>query len=422
MTTHQQTTDCASDPGVPGDGNPESEGRLAEWREKLGANPTVLALSFARLGDGVGNSLLLIALPLYVAEVGVGLDLPTSVAVGILVSLFGFTNVLAQPLGAVLVDRIGHRKRWIEAGLFLMGIGTVAFLFADSYGELLGIRAFQALGFALTLPASMALITATTHRLNRGGAMGVFATFRMLGFAVGPLLAGWLHVTYGFDAVFTVGAVTILAGVVCVEWWVDEPGEAPAASERFEFFDAELLTGGILALGIATFVMAAAISMMTTLENEFNERLQQTALGFGLAFSSLTATRLVVQVPLGSLSDRIGRRPIIVAGLLLLAPATAWLGWVGSTLELTLARLLQGVATAAVAAPAFALAGDLSTEGGVGRQLSVLTAGFAAGIGVGPLLAGLLAVVGFALPFAVGGGLCLAAALLVQRVVPETVG
>lgn len=406
----------ASDPSRDRADRPDS------LRERLGANPTVLALSVARLGDGVGNSLLLVALPLYVVEVGVGLDLPSSVAVGILVSLFGLANVFAQPLGAVLVDRFGHRKRWIEAGLVVMGVGTVAFLFADSYASLLGIRAFQALGFALTLPASMALITATTHRLNRGGAMGVFATFRMLGFAVGPLLAGWLHVTYGFDAVFGVGAVTILAGVVCVEAWVEEPETAPAPGGRFAFFDRELLTRGIVVLGVATFAMATAISMMTTLENEFNERLQQTALGFGLAFSSLTATRLLVQVPLGSLSDRIGRRPIIVVGLLLLAPATALLGWVGSTLELTLARLLQGVATAAVAAPAFALAGDLSTEGGVGRQLSVLTAGFAAGIGVGPLLAGVLAVVSFELPFAVGGVLCLGAAVLVQRIVPETVG
>lgn len=409
---------------------PEEATETAEVRpaeepflERLGANRTVLALSFARLGDGVGNSLLLIALPLYVAEIGGGWGLPSTIAVGILVSLFGLTNVVAQPLGATLVDRYGHRKQWIEIGLAVMGLGTVAFLFSDSYGSLLGIRAFQALGFALTLPASMALITASTHRLNRGGAMGVFATFRMAGFAVGPLLAGWLHVTYGFDAVFLAGAVTILAGVGCVQLWVDEPDTSGSgATGRFEFFDLELLSGGILALGAATFVMATAISMMTTLENEFNARLQQTALGFGLAFSSLTATRLLVQVPIGSLSDRIGRRPIIVVGLLLLAPATALLGFVTSTMQLTLVRLFQGLATAAVAAPAFALAGDLSTEGGVGRQLSVLTAGFAAGIGIGPLLAGLLAVVGFAIPFVVGGVLCLAAALLVQRAVPRTVG
>lgn len=407
----------------PADGGGDPDSWAAGLRDRLGANRTVLGLSLARLGDGVGNSLLLIALPLYVAEVAAGSTWSRSVLVGILVSLFGLANVVAQPVAATLVDRLGHRKRWIQAGLVVMGLGTAAFLFARSYPALLGIRAFQAVGFALTLPASMALITATTERRNRGGAMGVFATFRMLGFAVGPLLGGWLHVAHGFDAVFLVGAATILSATLFVEAWVEEPEPARTeeTSRRYRFFDPELMTGDIVSLGAATLVMAAAISMMTTLENEFNARLDQTALAFGVAFSALTVTRLVFQVPLGSLSDRIGRKPLVIAGLVLLAPATAWLGVVETTMELTGARLVQGLATAAIASPAFALAGDLSTEHGVGRQLSVLTMGFALGLAVGPLLAGLLAVVDFRLPFAVGGATTLAAAVLVGVRVEDTV-
>lgn len=452
--------------GAPSGREGSGDGGDGAWidglRDRLGANPTVMALSLARLGDGVGNSLLLIALPLYVAEVAGPSAWSRSVLVGVLVSLFGLANVAAQPVAATLVDRVGHRKRWIQAGLAVMGVGTAAFLFASSYPALLGIRAFQAVGFALTLPASMALITVTTERRNRGGAMGIFATFRMVGFAVGPLLGGWLHVVHGFDAVFLVGAATILSAILFVEAWVEEPAEggrgiegsadpgpeagsrdaaddldeegpgsgdgsgegedpAGAASRRYRFFDRELMTGDILSLGAATLVMATAISMMTTLENEFNARLNQTALGFGVAFSALTITRLVFQVPLGSLSDRIGRKPLVIAGLVLLAPATAWLGVVESTLELTGARLVQGLATAGVASPAFALAGDLSSEHGVGRQLSVLTMGFALGLAVGPLLAGLLAVVDFRLPFLVGGAMTLAAAALVGVRVEDTV-
>ena len=84
-------------------------------------------------------------------------------------------------------------------------------------------------------------------------------------------------------------------------------------------------------------------------------------------------------------------------------------------------RLGQGLATAAIAAPAFALAGDLSRKGGEGRQMSVLTLGFALGIAVGPLLGGLLGVLGLAIPFVVGGVLALVAAGVVVKWVPETV-
>ncbi|MEJ2364615.1 MAG: MFS transporter, partial [Deltaproteobacteria bacterium] len=86
-----------------------------------------------------------------------------------------------------------------------------------------------------------------------------------------------------------------------------------------------------------------------------------------------------------------------------------------------LTRLFQGVASACIAAPAFAVVADLSQSGGEGRQMSVITMGFGLGLAAGPLLAGLLAVLFFELPFLVGGLMSLAAALIVLRYMPETV-
>jgi len=145
------------------------------------------------------------------------------------------------------------------------------------------------------------------------------------------------------------------------------------------------------------------------------------ALGFGVAFSALMVSRLVFQVPLGRLSDIIGRKPLVVSGLLLMAPATALLGEAGSHMQLVAIRLLQGVAAAGIAAPAIAAAGDLARPGGEGRQLSIVTMGFSLGIAVGPLMAGLLAAVSFELPFLIGGVMSLAGALVVLRYMPETV-
>jgi MFS family permease len=149
--------------------------------------------------------------------------------------------------------------------------------------------------------------------------------------------------------------------------------------------------------------------------------LQQTSFAFSVAFSALMVSRLLSQIPLGHLSDRIGRKPLIIAGLLLMAPTTALLGEVTSTFQLTGLRLIQGLASAGIAAPAFALAADLARKGGEGRQMSVITMGFGLGIAVGPLIAGVLAVVSFELPFLIGGGLALVGAWIVHRHVPETI-
>jgi MFS family permease len=410
--------------------------RLAE---SLGANRTVLALSVARMGDAVGNSILFIVLPLYVpllpAET---FRLPETVRVGILLSLFGLVSAFFQPLVGALSDRVGRRKVFIQAGLALMGLGTLAFLAAHQFRELLLLRAVQGVGVALTIPASLALMTVASRHETRGGAMGIYTSARMVGFASGPLIGGFFLERYGFGAAFYAGAGAILLAFVLVQLWVREPSRRPvrpaapgsfldeaaaAAVETapFRVFDRALLSSGILGVGFATFSMASAFSLMVALEKQFNERLHETAIGFGAAFSALMVSRLVFQIPLGHGSDRWGRKPFVMGGLLLMAPATASLGWVSSTVQLVGARLVQGVASAAIAAPAFALAADLSRGGGEGRQMAVVTTSFGLGVALGPLLAGVLATVSFELPFLVGAAMSLAGAWVVHRWVPETV-
>ncbi|MCA9873122.1 MAG: MFS transporter [Anaerolineales bacterium] len=398
---------------------------ISELSRRLGVNRIVLALSAARLADALGNSILFIIIPLYVAKLPAPwFPFPESVRVGLLISLYGFFIAVLQPVMGALADRYGRFKLFIQLGLVTMGIATLAFVFASRFVDLLLLRALQGVGVSLTVPASLALMAIATEKETRGGSMGVFSSMRMVGFAIGPLLGGYLHVHYGFDTAFLLGAAAIFLGMLLVHFLVREPETAVSSSTapaKFQIIDRKLWTVGMIGLGLATFIMAADFSMMTTLENEFNQRLTQTAVGFGLAFSALMVSRLIFQIPLGRWSDRIGRKPLIIGGMLLLAPSTLMLGLAGTTLQLTGYRLLQGLASAAVAAPAFALAADISHQGGEGRQLSVITMGFGLGIAVGPLVAGLLAVIFFELPFLVGGLFSLLGAWIVYQYVPESV-
>jgi MFS family permease len=392
--------------------------------KSIGVNRAVFALSLARMADAMGNSILFIIIPLYVAKLPeIYFNLPLPVLVGLLISLYGFVNSALQPLMGALSDRLGRRKILIQLGLSLVGIGTLTFIFAQRFIDLLVLRTLQGVGVAITIPASMALMAVITEKETRGGSMGFYSTMRILGFCLGPLIGGFLQVHFGFNAAFYAGAGFSFLAMLLVQLWVhDAPvAKKAAVTKKFQIIDPSLLSAGILSAGLATFVMANGFSMVTTLENEFNARLDMTALGFGVAFSVLMVGRLVFQIPLGRLSDFIGRKPLVVLGLLLMAPATALLGEVNDMPQLILTRLFQGIASACIAAPAFAVAADLSQVGGEGRQMSVITMGFGLGLAAGPLLAGLLAVLFFELPFLVGGLMSLAAALIVLRYMPETV-
>jgi len=397
---------------------------IVEKLERIGGNRVVIALSAARLGDAIGNSILFIVLPIFVSKLPAPwIPFPETVRVGLLIAMFGLVNSILQPFAGALIDRIGRRKPFILGGLALMATATLGFVLVGRFTDLLLMRSLQGIGVALTIPAALALMASSSQKETRGGSMGIYTTSRMVGFATGPLLGGALYDKFGFNAAFFAGTAFIVAAIILVQLWIQEEPPAPAQKDpgKFRIIDSSLLSAGIVGVAFATFVMASGFTMMSALENQFNERLGMSAFVFSIAFSALLFSRIFTQVPLGRLSDRIGRKPIIVAGLVLLAPATALLGYAANVTQLTILRLLQGLGSAAVAAPAFAVAADLAQTGGEGRQMSIITMGFGLGIALGPLLAGVLAVYSFVLPFIVGGVLSLAGAWIVYKYVPETI-
>jgi MFS family permease len=342
------------------------------------------------------------------------------VEAAMLISIYGLFNAVSQPFFAALSDRMNRRKLFIQIGLVVMGLSTLGFIPAGRFSDLLVLRAVQGIGVALTIPTSVALLTIGTDRMHRGGAMGVYTTARMSGFALGPLIGGWAYDRLGSHLTFYIAAGFIGLAIVLVQALVkDAAGEKKAVP--FTCINRKFIEPGILGAGLATFMMAGAFSMMTPLEQEFNSRLHETALEFGIAFSALIVSRVVLQIPMGKLSDRFGRKPFIITGMIVMAVSTALLGVAETTHQLIWYRVLQGIGAAGIVAPALALAGDLAKAGEEGRKLSIPTMGFGCGIAVGPLIAGILAKSDFELPFLCAGAMIMLGAWVLFRCLPETV-
>jgi MFS family permease len=408
------------------DGQDNQEAGASSWMQRLtdaaggiGANRAVLALTLGRMGDGIGNSVLFIVVPLYVATLPAP-NVPFSQAVrtGILLSWFGLINGVVQPLAGAVIDRVGRRKPFVVGGLLLLAAGSISYVFVNEYWQMLLSRTAQGLGAAFTVPATLALMADASQRGTRGGSMGIFTTGRVLALGIGPLIGGALNESLGFSSVFYTSTGFVLIGALLVQLWVNDIRVSVDEIELPSF--GSQLSVPILALGFATFSMATAFTMITSLEKQFNERLQGTALSFGLAFSALMFSRMLLQIPMGRWSDRGRRRPFVIAGLLLMAASTAPLGYVTANWQLILLRVLQGVASAGIAAPVFALAADMTRTGGEGRHMSIVTMGFGFGIALGTLIGGVGYEVSFQFPFLLGGGLAAFAAGMVFWLVPSS--
>lgn len=394
----------------------------------------VMALAIARMADALGNSFLVIVLPLYVASgfvTGDTFGLSQPMIAGLVLALFGIASSLAQPFAGRLSDLAGKRRAFVVGGLLVFMVSNLGFIWAENYVLLFALRVLQGTAAAFTITASLALVNEVSRMDSRGGNMGVYNSFRLVGFGAGPLLASLIieggpyaipgtgAEATGFEVTFLIAALAAFISVVLVLYIVEDPEETSPSDRRFNIAvrdaSGDRFLDPIFALGLATLVMASCLALLSTLEPQVNERLGQGPILFAVEFVALILTLALVQPFVGRLTDRYGRKSFVVYGLIALVPTTLMQGFVVEPWQMIGARMLQGVAGACVFAPALALGGDLADRGASGAQLSVLTVSFGLGIAAGQILAGS----GFFVPFAVGAVLALVGAAVVRSEVIE---
>ena len=280
--------------------------------------------------------------------------------------------------GAALGDRFGRRKLY-AAGMALFAAASAASALAPDVGWLIAARAVQGAGSALIMPLGLALLSAAFPPEKRGAAIGIFSAITGLAVASGPLVGGaiveglawqwifWINVpiglisipfvlrkideSFGSDTSLDIrGLALITAGALAIVWGLVRGNQAGWDSVEVI---ASLIVGALLVAGFIAWERRAREPMLPmrffrnrafTAGNAaifltvaalfgavfFYAQLLQTALGYGPLGTGLrllpwTATFMTVAPIAGALADKIGERPLMVAGLSLQAVGMAWL-------------------------------------------------------------------------------------------------
>jgi EmrB/QacA subfamily drug resistance transporter len=316
------------------------------------------------------------------------------------VNAYGIAFAAGIITAAALGDRFG-RQRVFVGGLALFTLASGACALAPNVTALIAARTVQGLGAALVLPLSLTILTTAFPPERRGMIVGVYGGLAGLAVALGPIVGGaitegidwhwifWLNVPIGVAAVVLgmrrlpeshgaperldlPGVALVTAGVIAFVWALTRANDVGWASTEIV---------GTLALGcllVAAFLWREhrtaepmvplrlfarrefAVGNLTTyllngatfaaaffVTEEFQLGRGYSPLGTGLRLLPFFATPMLVAPLAGALSDRIGRRPVMVIGLTLQALGFVWVAARGSLgtswIELDIALLVAGI-------------------------------------------------------------------------------
>lgn len=292
-------------------------------------------------------------------------------------------SVLVRIASGLIADRSRRPKEVATAGYGFSALCRIGLLLVGRSG--LGISAvvlLDRIGKGIRTSPRDAMIAASVPSENLGTAFGVHRAMDTAGAMLGPLLAaGLLALTPGsYDVVFIVSFCFAIVGVAVIGLLVESPAaivpaeDSPPASSKVVF---QLLARP----GFRILVLISSALALTTLSDSFifltlQRRFSLSLSLFPLLYVGIALVYMVLAIPVGRLADRLGRRPIFVAGYGLLALVYALLLLPNLPQTMSLGILfLMGFYYAATDGVLAALASAILPEQWRTTGLAILTTG-----------------------------------------------
>jgi MFS family permease len=285
----------------------------AGWRNGLTRN--VVILGFVSLLNDAASEMIYPLLPVFLTAVlGAG-----PAAIGIIEGVAESTAALLKLYSGYLSDRVKKRKGWIVAGYAISNVVRPLIAFAQSWVHVLVLRFTDRVGKGLRTSPRDAMIADSTPMESRGLAYGFHRAMDHSGAIIGPLLAtGLLLVLH--DKVQTIFLISFIPGLLAVLMLflgIKEKRTEGAGSHAVHRFNVRAawaeMPGG--------FRSYLCIILVFTLGNSTDAFLLLRAQALGVPVALLPIiwvvlhiVKMAFSVPGGVLSDRIGRKKVIISG------------------------------------------------------------------------------------------------------------
>lgn len=357
-------------------------------------------------------------LPQFALSFGVGIA-----AASAIVSAFAAMRLLFAPVSGRLVQLLGERRIYM-VGLLIVAVSTGASAFAQTYWQLIVLRSLGGVGSTMFTVSSMALVIRLSPPAERGRVTGLWSTCFLIGGLSGPLIGGVLA-GFGLRAPFLIYATALLAAVAVVYFNLRDSRIAESESGadiRTVSFRQGLARPEYRAALWSNFANGAAVFgvRMALVPLLVVEVLGQPSGMAGVALTIFAAGNATVLFFSGRLSDRYGRRPLLISGALVCAVGTTGLGLAPNLTWLLVTSFVAGIGSGLFTPAQQAAVGDIiGSRARGGTMLAGFQMAQDLGTVLGPIVVGAIAQrLSYGAGLAVTGSL-LAVAALAWLIVPE---
>ncbi len=372
----------------------------------------IALFAFAHFSHHLCTGLLVPLLPLI--RISFGLEYFQS---GMLVSSFTLAYGFGGPVMAWLADRVSPRLL-IAAGLIGVSLAGMAVSICQNHYQLAALLALMGvLGASYHAPAS-SLLSSMLSSKERGRSLGLHLVGGTSAFLVTPVLAGTIATLAGWNWAFLLLGLPPLVAAIARAILLRDPEAAALkagrdqAKERASLLDVARMLGGIVILAVLLQVIGSAFSTYLPLFLADAHGVDPALAGIlgGLAIG----TGAIGAPIAGALSDRVGRKPVILASLAATGPLICLVAVVGYGPMLIGIIALYGILMSMRAAPMESLIADVvplnrrATVLGIYYFLGLETAGVAS-----PLVGMMIDVIGPSPTFILLAALATLLALLV---------
>ncbi len=303
--------------------------------------------------------------------------------------IFAFTLVafVSRPISGKLVDTVGRVPIMIF-GSSIACIASLLYPMATTVPLFIALRAFHGLSTGFKPTGSSAMIADIIPNNKRGRAMGYLGFMGSTGMALGPWLGSTIHNEFGYNIMFFTSSFIAFLSILVIANIKETLPKNVKQKFRWKMLiigPDDIFEKSVLFPAFIFFLYCLSYGTVYNLSTDFGKKVFEVQ-NIGIYFLMMVMASMLSRLIAGRVSDKRGRVPVVLAGLVILEIALAILMLATETSQFYLGGIVFGFAVGVLSPTIYAWVTDLSPKNKKGKAFATMYMFMEMGIGLGAFM------------------------------------